>query len=322
LLLIGDQGMGGSAQGKPAMGLANVARDKQPQAIFGTGDNIYSNGAEGSYTKLVDRFTNEYITPFESLQVPWYLVTGNHDWHTDAKWEKDFTWAEENTGRHWNMPHFWYKQDFTTANGVTVDVFFVDTQVWIQRDGSTRTVEFLGSNAKQEQYEWLANELASSSAEWKIVVGHHPIYSQGNKGMTSELHERHGVNGNSLSLDALMRTYGVQLYINGHSHNQQIIQWSDVNYIVTGAASNLKSCDEKDYPRDSSVVKCHDSNKGFAGLSVCSGSQSVLTFYGMTDDVGGTTVLSTHTLSSQKPTPSSGENPCLAIGKNVEGDGC
>ena len=60
------------------------------------------------------------------------------------------------------------------------------------------------------QLNWLRRQLAASQAPWKVVVGHHPLYSEGFYGDDPGLIAR---------LAPLFKSYGVQLYINGHDHN-------------------------------------------------------------------------------------------------------
>jgi acid phosphatase len=299
--VIGDQGLGASGV---AAGLSHVANIKHPNAILGVGDHVYAHGAEGSYDKLVSRFIEKFITDpdlGQTLHVPWYMVTGNHDWESDASWERSFTDADENEGGYWRMPDFWYKQQFL-ADGFTVDVFFIDTQVWINSDDDRYYHRAsLGAGAKQDQLDWLTAQLGESTAQWKIVVGHHPMYSQGNKGMTDELHP---------DLEPLMREHGVQIYFSGHSHNQQLIQFDGMNYVISGAGVVSSDGVKTEYPEDAIISK-HVS-LGFAGLSVCSSSESALIFY---DGAGAE--LASHTFPATPPQPSAG-TPCLANGDYCE----
>eukprot|EP00662_Eupelagonemidae_sp_cell21_P022485 gene22485-56430_t len=160
------------------------------------------------------------------------MITGNHDWYTDARTERDFTHHPFNTqhpssareGRWWRMPGFWHKQAHAGATGVTVDMFYIDTQIWRIGSGADsaarrRIVDaalagsFGGSAAaKDAQVAWLRRELAASQAVWKVVLGHHPIYTAGSHGTTPVL---------LAELDPILREFGVQFYIAGHDHNKQ-----------------------------------------------------------------------------------------------------
>ncbi|NDF62406.1 MAG: hypothetical protein EB136_05655 [Synechococcaceae bacterium WBB_3_034] len=74
--------------------------------------------------------------------------------------------------------------------------------------------------------QWLRSVLGSSTAPWKVVVGHHPIYSSGYYGNNASLQAKIG---------ALMQRHGVQLYINGHEHNYERSRPIDgITYLVVG----------------------------------------------------------------------------------------
>lgn len=50
----------------------------------------------------------------------------------------------------------------------------------------------------------LEGKLARSTAAWKLVIGHHPIFSSGQHGSTTDLVH---------TLDPVLRKYGVQVNI-------------------------------------------------------------------------------------------------------------
>jgi len=70
--------------------------------------------------------------------------------------------------------------------------------------------------------------LAASTAQWKIVIGHHPIYSGGGHGDTPELIE---------TILPLLQAHKVQAYFNGHDHDLQHLQAGSVNLFDSGAGS-------------------------------------------------------------------------------------
>jgi hypothetical protein len=83
--------------------MAAVAAEMMPDAVAGIGDNIYSSGAQGKFENIVSYWSDVYLK-HTSLNIPWYIVTGNHDWYSDARTERDFTTHSLNKGGHWNMP--------------------------------------------------------------------------------------------------------------------------------------------------------------------------------------------------------------------------
>eukprot|EP00440_Ansanella_granifera_P053395 gb/GFBE01057881.1/.p1 GENE.gb/GFBE01057881.1/~~gb/GFBE01057881.1/.p1 ORF type:complete len:733 (+),score=124.17 gb/GFBE01057881.1/:1-2199(+) len=264
LLVVGDYGTRDGNQRRVAAGLAAVASEVQPAAIAGIGDNIYGSGAEEDPQLIVDWWRNVYL-PHESLKRPWYVVTGNHDWYTDARTERDFTTHPENTGGWWKMPHFWYKRSFQGNSGVVVDAFFIDTQVW---KGSSVVEAALGGKAKQQQIAWLTAELNQSVADWKLVLGHHPVYSAGSHGITNDLLE---------DLDPLMRRFGVQVLFSGHDHSKQLMQHRGLNYVISGAGGATSRSRSNEYPVGSQKHIFED--HGFVGLSICSAAAATLSFF-------------------------------------------
>merc|ERR1712066_406789 len=88
-----------------------------------------------------------------------------------------------------------------------------------------RARRVLGDNVKNEQIAWLAAELEDSTADWKIVLGHHPVYSAGSHGITEELLDE---------LDPLMRKFRVQVLFSGHDHSKQLMQYRGLNYVISG----------------------------------------------------------------------------------------
>jgi len=263
--------------------LAAVTAQKNPVAIAGLGDNIYENGAEGRFSLIVDAWVNVYLQ-YSSLKRPWYIITGNHDWYTDARTERDFTNHALNVGGWWRMPNFWYKRSFE-ASGFAVDALFIDTEIWT---GSWRAERSVGRSARQEQIDWLTLELSRSTAHWKLVFGHHPVYSAGIHGSTKAMFEE---------LDPLMRKFGVQVFFSGHDHSQQLMQHRGLNYVISGAGGKNARGRKNEYPAGSQKVLLE--SLGFAGLSVCSKSVATLNFYSAAGQVQAT-----KSLSSTPPDPS------------------
>lgn len=258
-------GTRGSTQQEIAAAMARVAEERNPVAIAALGDNIYGDGAEEDFGIIAQWWKDVYL-PHPALNRPWYVVTGNHDWHSDATYERDFTQHPDNVGGWWRMPHFWYKQNFQGSFNVSVDAFFIDTQIW---KGSSLVEQVLGESAYQAQIAWLTSELAASTADWKIVLGHHPIYSAGSHGTTEDL---------LLELDPLLRQHGAHIYFNGHDHNKQLIQYQGMNYITSGAGG--KNSDSRSNEEPSGSLQHIFQDSGFAALAMCSKTLATLTFYG------------------------------------------
>ena len=90
------------------------------------------------------------------------------------------------------------------------------------------------------QLEWFKNALGASTAQWKIVFGHHPIYSGGQHGDTQELIK---------NVLPIMMENLVQVYFNGHDHDLQHLVAENLNLFCTGAGSQVRSTEPIEYTR-------------------------------------------------------------------------
>lgn len=88
---------------------------------------------------------------------------------------------------------------------------------------------FAPPSVDEAQWNWLEGQLNSSTADWIIVVGYHPVWSAGEWGPTWTLVTR---------LIPMLQQAGVALYIGGCDHLMQhftpVPQWQNVDYIVVG----------------------------------------------------------------------------------------
>ena len=88
---------------------------------------------------------------------------------------------------------------------------------------------FAPPTVDEAQWNWLEGQLNSSTADWIIIVGYHPVWSVGAYGPTWTLVTR---------LIPMMQQAGVALYIGGTDHLLQhftpVPQWQNVDYIVVG----------------------------------------------------------------------------------------
>ncbi|MBD0328320.1 MAG: metallophosphoesterase, partial [Pyrinomonadaceae bacterium] len=83
-----------------------------------------------------------------------------------------------------------------------------------------------------DQLTWLETSLAQSSADWKIVFGHHPVFSSGMHGSDRTLGE---------ALTPILERHGVQLYLCGHDHNyERTVALEGVTYLVCGNGARLR----------------------------------------------------------------------------------
>ncbi len=200
------------------------------------GDNIYPDGATADAERDAQRFRDVFTIPFAPLaqgreHFRIYGVLGNHDWHSSRAGAMAQVRFME-TSPVFYMQGLFYRVVPPAAGG-EVEIFAIDTEMLLSGttvykaaladDGSelpTNKVEAPDpwavpqSEAERNMVAWLDAALASSTARWKIVIGHHPLWSTaGSKFEQAKALRR-------LILPALCR--GADLYLAGHEHTLEV----------------------------------------------------------------------------------------------------
>ncbi len=226
-LIFGDWGRQGEQdQVEVAAQMAKASTDLKPKFIISVGDNFYENGVQSVEDPNWQK-SFEDVYRDAALQVPWYCILGNHDYHANC----DAQIAYNQINPRWNMPARYYLQSHPIDADTTADFFYLDTTPMIKgyyKNGSERTHAQVITQDVHKQLAWFKATLAASKAQWKIVIGHHPIYSGGGHGDTPELIK---------SILPLLHEHKVQAYFNGHDHDLQHLVAGGVNFFDTGAGS-------------------------------------------------------------------------------------
>jgi acid phosphatase len=232
-LAVGDWGREGQDnQAEVAGEMAKVAAALDARFVISVGDNFYEDGVAGvDDPQWKASFEDVYAAP--SLQVPWHVALGNHDYHGDTQAQIDYSARS----RRWRLPARWYARRETAPDGATMDLFVLDTSPLISayyKDGAEK-VKVAGQDV-EAQLAWFDTALAASTADWKIVVGHHPVYSGNAEGGETDLQAR---------LDPILQKHRAPLYLNGHDHDLQHVRRGVTDYVCTGAGSKMrKACGE------------------------------------------------------------------------------
>jgi acid phosphatase len=230
-LVFGDWGRHGEKdQEEVAMQMEIAANAMQAQFIISVGDNFYERGvASTDDPQWQKTFEKVYIAP--SLQVPWHVALGNHDYLGNC----DAQIAYSQLSRRWKMPARYYTLSRQIDAATTVDFFFLDTTPMVRsywHEPGYR--ERVRTQDVPKQLEWFKAALAASNAQWKIVIGHHPIYSGGGIFGHGDTHEL------IATVLPLLKQHQVQAYFNGHDHNLQHLQVGTVNLFDSGAGSRAR----------------------------------------------------------------------------------
>lgn len=241
-LAMGDWGRCGEYFQKEVadqLGKASVSVDAS--FIISTGDNLYPDGVASTDDPLWNKSYEDIYHQF-SLQKPWYVVLGNHDYITNPQAEVDYT----KKSARWHMPQRYYSLKVPIKNGGGKQILFVflDTSPLIDKYYADASYE---NNVKTQdtaaQMAWLKNTLsdADASIRWRFVVGHHPLFTSGKRirsPETIQLRKR---------MKSIFDTYKVDAYICGHEHQQEYLTEGSTQYFISGSASEVRPVDDE-YP--------------------------------------------------------------------------
>ncbi len=198
---VADTGTGDKGQYAVAKAMTNYHNKNPYNLVVLAGDNIYNNGE-------IEKINAVFERPYAELLkkgVKFQACLGNHDIRTD------------NGNPQVKYAGFNMKGRYYTYTREDMQFFVLDTN---------------GNADMKTQLVWLETELSKSKAAWKIVYGHHPIYSAGHYGDNQAFIK---------SLTPLFQKHNVQLYINGHEHNYERTKViNGTTYLVCGAGAGTR----------------------------------------------------------------------------------
>ena len=206
VVTLGDFGAGapenGQIAGEPQKQVAAaMLRSHKAKAFdFGitVGDNFYPVGMQSPSDPRWQTLWSELYNP---LKLKFYVTFGNHDWGSADSPAAELLYAKQS-------PSFVMPAPYYTFTAGPVQFFALDT-----------------NDVSELQLAWLRDELAKSTARWKVVYGHHPIYSAGQHGdgvtlirkLLPVLKDRADIffAGHEHDMQHLQAEGGVQFFING-----------------------------------------------------------------------------------------------------------
>jgi tartrate-resistant acid phosphatase type 5 len=230
-LVVGDWGRNGTNhQRDVAAQMGEAGARLGSRTVFSVGDNFYEDGVQ-SVTDPQWRTSFEDIYTASALQIPWHVALGNHDYRGVTQAQLDYS----KSSARWRMPARYYKVLGGEFGAPHVDFFVIDTSPLVHKYREkvhSVIAENVASQNVDAQLKWLDQELGKSAAPWKLVIGHHTIFSGGSG---------HGDTPETLALiDPLLRKHRVQAYIHGHDHDLQHIRRGGVDYLCCGAGSEVR----------------------------------------------------------------------------------
>jgi predicted MPP superfamily phosphohydrolase len=212
--VIGDTGSGTEKQRDVGNMMVKYRALFPFEFVLMMGDNLYGGEAPQDFEK---KFSEPYKALLDN-KVKFYATLGNHDLPLQVNYE------------NFNM------------NGKEYYRF---------KKGNVAFYSLNSNYMDKKQVQWLEDELAKDTSEWKICFFHHPPYSSARK---------HGSDGQLREVvEPIFLKYGVNVVLTGHDHvYERIKPQKGIYYFVSGAGGKLRTGDvsetsqltEKSYDRD------------------------------------------------------------------------
>jgi tartrate-resistant acid phosphatase type 5 len=246
-LVVGDWGRNGQGESQAVADWMGIAANQfNARFVVSTGDNFYCCGVASTED-------HQWLTSFEnvftshSLQVPWYVTLGNHDYEGNVQAQIDYG----KKCQRWKLPARYYTKAIRNIRFV-----FIDTSPFIRNYYKNGAYPDLHKQDTSRQLVWLDSVLSSSTETRKIVVGHHPVYSVGEHGSEPDLKSM---------LEPRLEKYGVNLYVAGHDHSLQSLhrEGSEVRHLISGGGS-----ERTPVKYDPSISKFAKASAGFLLVAI------------------------------------------------------
>jgi tartrate-resistant acid phosphatase type 5 len=221
LLMIGDWGYDShhEAQAGVAAAMRQYVSHQPPntQALLFLGDNWYGALEGGA---MSDRWQTQFeqMYPVNAFDCPAYAILGNHDYQhwPESKVNAELEYARSRKTR-WKMPAQWYRFEFPAKHPL-ITFLALDSNMPFADGSPSKGRNFtLTPQQQAEQLAWLETELKGPrTTPYLVVMGHHPVYSDGPHGDHPVLIR---------DWDPLFRKYKVDLYLAGHDHDLQHLEF-------------------------------------------------------------------------------------------------
>lgn len=251
-LVIGDWGRNGIASQKSVATQMGVEASKRyTHFVLTVGDNFYPSGVS-STSDAHWKSSFDAVYDAKSLQIPWYGTLGNHDYGGSVQAQIDFA----NFSKRWRMPARYYSFERTIPRSDKNVLFVVLDTSPFDKSLIPSSHTDLALQDTTAQLLWLKSVLTTSSAKWKVVVGHHPLYTTGmRRGLMQDFINTFG---------PIFEQYKVDAYFAGHDHDLQHQKpIGHTHYFVSGAGSEVRPV-----TWDSTQTRFAKSESGFMSVQV------------------------------------------------------
>ncbi len=230
-IVMGDWGRNGeNYQKEVAAGMGKAAHDLSASFVIATGDNFYPYGVASTQDHhWMASFENIYTA--QSLHVKWFPVLGNHDYASNPQAQVEYS----KISSRWSMPSRYYSHTFRLDKDSVLFLFLDTDPIEKELKRGPLDIAKYPQGGMEKQRAWLVNQLSLSKAKWKIVVGHHPLYTGGWRKTSPDTKNMKDF------LEPIFKQYGVDVYLCGHEHHLEYIKpQGPTHYIISGAASEAR----------------------------------------------------------------------------------
>lgn len=320
VFLIGDVGRD-TIPSEAMFLLAFEAIGNENSSVVLLGDNVYPQGnMPKANEKRADRILLSQLELFSTYTGSFFIIPGNHDWRAGKvkglqaiKFQEQlsndfskFNSIHQNAGAIY-LPNAGRPGPHGVDLGSSVKLIMLDSQWWLQHDLFHPVDTEKDRTIKQEKDAFLQalDSLllaAESQNKLAIVVGHHPLYTNG-----SHSHRRQPLRFlfnytplhlfSWLGLNRLLRQDIVQprykkfrksmrevltkhpntIYASGHDHNMQYLKDKQVHHIVSGSGAKNSPIDRYRYP----ARFMDDQQNGFFRVNLHASGAVTLEAYGV-----------------------------------------
>ncbi|GAB3221812.1 metallophosphoesterase [Spirosoma arcticum] len=207
LWVLGDFGFGNDNQRAVYQAYRTATSNRPADLWLWLGDNAYCCGFDDQFQRYV---FDVYGSTFRNT--PFYPTPGNHD-YADSRTNFDITYyklfsvpKQGEAGGVASNSSAYFSADYGNVHLISLD-----SQAQ-QPDDQKRLYDTTGT-----QVQWLKRDLAANRLPWTLVIFHHPPYSKGSH--DSDTEEQMRLLRENLT--PIFERYGVDLVMNGHSHNYE-----------------------------------------------------------------------------------------------------
>lgn len=251
-LVVGDWGRNGEFHQKDvANEMGKEATKNHINFVLSMGDNFYPDGVISTTDPQWNKSFEDIYTSY-SLNIPWYACFGNHDYRGSIQAQLDYS----KISRRWRTTERYYSFERNIPNSTEKAIFiFVDTNPF-DETLSKKSHSDLEKQDTTAQLEWLENTLAKTTATWKIVIGHHPLFTTG-------VRRDKMLDVRKVFLPFFQK-HKVNVYFAGHEHDLQHQKPQGfTHYFVSGAGSEIRPV-----TKDSLQTKFAASEHGFMSVQL------------------------------------------------------